>query len=130
MHKCLFVYIADQNFKIILLRIFTLKLINEIDTGLTFLYSSFWYWNQESISFENLIQPSLFYLPCMKWASVVAQVVKNLPAMQEIQVQSLGQEDPLKEGAATHCSILAWRIPRTEKTDKLQSTGSQRVGHE
>ena len=61
---------------------------------------------------------------------MVAQVVKNLPAMQEIQVQSLGQEDPLKEGAATHCSILAWRIPRTEETDKLQSTGSQRVGHE
>ena len=66
----------------------------------------------------------------MKWASLVAQVVMNLPAMQEIQVQSLGQEDPLKEGMAAHWSILAWRIPWTEETDKLQSIGSQRVGHE
>ena len=45
------------------------------------------------------------------WASLVAQVVKNLPAMQEIWVQSLGWEDPLEEGKATHSSILAWRIP-------------------
>ena len=66
----------------------------------------------------------------MKWASLVAQVVTNLPAMQEIQVQSLGQEDPLKVGMAAHWSILAWRIPWTEETDKLQSIGSQRVGHE
>ena len=54
----------------------------------------------------------------------------NLSAMQEIQVQSLGQEDPLKEGMATHCSIRAWRIPWTEEPDELQSFGSQRVGHE
>ena len=45
------------------------------------------------------------------WASLVAQVIKNLPAMQETQVQSLGWEDPLEKGTATHFSILAWRIP-------------------
>ena len=56
-------------------------------------------------------------------------VVKNLPAVQEMQVQSLGREDPLEKEMATHCCILAWRIPRTEEPGGLQSTGSQRVGH-
>ena len=62
-------------------------------------------------------------------ASLVAQVVNNLRAMQETWVQSLGQEDPLEKGMATHSSILAWRIPRTEEPIGLQSVGSQRVGH-
>ena len=53
------------------------------------------------------------------WASVVAQIVKNLPAMQETQISSLGQEDPLEEGMATHSSILAWRIPWTEEPGGL-----------
>ena len=61
-------------------------------------------------------------------ASVVAQLVKNLTAMQKIQVQSLGWEDPLKEEMATHPSILAWRIPWTEEPGGLQSMGLQRVG--
>ena len=61
--------------------------------------------------------------------SLVAQVVKNLPAMQETQVQSLGQEDPLVKGTATHSSILAWRIPWTEEPDSPQSMGLQRVRH-
>ena len=52
-------------------------------------------------------------------------MVKNLPAMQEIQVQSLGQEDPLKKGMATHSSILAWRIPWSEDPGRLQSTESK-----
>ena len=56
-------------------------------------------------------------------ASPVTQMVKNLPAMQETQVQSLGQKDPLKKGMATHCSILVWRIPWTEEPDGLQSRG-------
>ena len=61
----------------------------------------------------------------------MAQTVKNLPAMtQEIQVQSLGQEDPLEKGMATHSSILAWRIPWTEEPGRLQSMGSQLVGHD
>ena len=55
-------------------------------------------------------------------------MVKDRPAMQETWVQSLGQEDPLEEGMATHSSILVWRIPWTE--DELQSTGSQRVRHD
>ena len=63
-------------------------------------------------------------------ASLVAQMVKNLPAMQETQVQSLGQEDPLQKGLATHSSILAWKVPWTEKPGRLQSMGSQRVGHD
>ena len=48
------------------------------------------------------------------WASLIAQLVKNLPAMQETSVRFLGQEDPLEKGKATHSSILAWRIPWTE----------------
>ena len=59
------------------------------------------------------------------WASLVAQMVKNLPAVEETCVRSLAWEDPLKEGMATHSSILAWRIPM----GGLQSMGSQRVGH-
>ena len=55
--------------------------------------------------------------------------VKNLPAMQETWVRSLGREDPLEKGVATHSSILAWKIPWTEEPGWLQSTGLQRVGH-
>ena len=62
-------------------------------------------------------------------ASLVTQMVKNPPAMQEIQVQSLGWEDLLEKGVATHSSILAWRIPWTEEPRGLQSMGSQGAGH-
>ena len=64
------------------------------------------------------------------WASLVAQKVKNLHAMQETWVQSLGSDDILEKGMATHSSILAWRIPWTEEPGGLQSMGSQRVGHD
>ena len=57
----------------------------------------------------------------------MAQLVKNLPAMQETWVQSLGREDPLEKGMATYSSILAWRIPWTEELGGLQSMGWQRV---
>ena len=60
----------------------------------------------------------------------VAQTVKNLTAVQETQVRSLGQEDPLEKGMATHSSILAWRIPWKEEPGGLQSVGSQRVSHD
>ena len=63
-------------------------------------------------------------------ASPVAQMVKNLPAMQETWVQSLGREDSLEKGMATHSSILTWRIPGTEEPGGLQSRESQRVGHD
>ena len=57
----------------------------------------------------------------------LAQLVKNLPAMRETWVRSLGQEDALEKGMATHSSILAWRIPWTEEPGGLQTMGSQRV---
>ena len=60
----------------------------------------------------------------------MAQTVKNPPAMQETWVQSLGQEDPLEKEMATHSNILSWRIPWTEEPGRLQSMGSQRVGHD
>ena len=66
----------------------------------------------------------------MTEASLTTQMVKNLPAMQETQVQSLDWEAPLKKGMATHSSILAWRIPWTEEPGGIQSMGSQRVRHE
>ena len=63
-------------------------------------------------------------------ASLVAQMVKNLSAVWETKVQSLGQEDPLEKGMTAHSGILAWRIPWTEEPGGLQSVGSQRVGHD
>ena len=63
-------------------------------------------------------------------ASLVTQMVKSLPAMQETQVQPLSQEDPLEIEMATHSSILAWRIPRTVEPGGLQSMGLQRVEHD
>ena len=62
--------------------------------------------------------------------SLVAQMVKRLPTMEETQVQSLGREDPLEKEMAPHSSILAWKIPWTEEPGRLQSMGSQRVGHD
>ena len=64
------------------------------------------------------------------WAYLMAQTSKNLPAIRETGVQSLGQEDPLEKGMATHSSILAWEIPWTEEPGGLQSMGLQGVGHD
>ena len=69
------------------------------------------------------------YLSSIK-GFLVAQMVKNLLAVQETQVPSLGWEDPLEEGVATHSSILAWRIPWTEEPGRLQSMRLQRVGQD
>ena len=77
-----------------------------------------------------LIHVYLFLLIILAWASYVAQQVKNSPAMQETRVPSLGQEDALKKSMATHSSILAWRIPRTEEPGGLQSKGLQRARHD
>ena len=96
-------------------------------------------WGQEKIDI-SVQEEREFTLPshfCSIWAlkelgdahPLVAQMVKNLPAMQETQARSLGWEDPQK-GMATHSSILAWRIPWTEEPGGLQSMGSQRVGHD
>ena len=64
------------------------------------------------------------------WTSLVAHIVKHLPTMQETRVQSLGWEDLLETEMATQSSILAWKIPRKEEPVRLQSMGSQRVGHD
>ena len=66
----------------------------------------------------------------LKYSSLVAQMVKNLPAMQETRVQSLGWEDLLEKEMVTHSGILAWKIPWTEKPNRLQAMESQRVGHD
>ena len=73
---------------------------------------------------------SLWSLMLTGWASPIAQLVKNLPAMQETQVRSLDQEDSSEKEMATPSSILAWTIPRTEEPGGLQPIGSQRVGHD
>ena len=80
----------------------------------------------------NGIEPSLrvnWELPSDKRKPLGTQIAKNLPVVQETQVQSLGQEDPLEKEMATHSSILAWRISWTEEPGRLQSMGSQRVRH-
>ena len=63
------------------------------------------------------------------WVSLVAQTVKKLPPVQETQVQSVGQEDPLEKGMVTRSSVLAWKIPWAEEPGGLQPMGSHRVGH-
>ena len=73
----------------------------------------------------NILTPIL-----LNGTSLVALLVKNLPTLQEIWVLSLGRDDPLEKGMATHSSILAWRIPWTEEPGRLKSMGSQRVGHD
>ena len=79
---------------------------------------------------QNQLYLASIYIYDIHWASTVAQTVKNLSAMWETWVRSLGQEDPLEEGMATHSSVLAWRIPWTEEPGGLQSMGSQIVGHD
>ena len=75
----------------------------------------------------------VLHLVCELYSNVpgakLAQMVKHLSVMRETWVRSLGQEDPLEKEMAIHSSTLAWKIPWTEEPDKLQSMGSQRVGH-
>ena len=94
--------------------------------------SGFWTVNKILFLKSNLILLLLLILwYCLRdvLASLVAQMVKILPAVQEIWVWSLGWEDPLEKGMTTLSSILVWRIPWTEESGKLQSMGSQSVGH-
>ena len=81
-------------------------------------------------SLEVLTGKAILIQKCPGEFALVTQVVKNLPAMQESWVRPLGQEDPREKGMATHSSILARRIPRTEEPGGLQSMGSQRVRHD
>ena len=81
----------------------------------------------------HFVQRRCMFFSVVFWehimASLVAQMVKRLPGMWETQVQPLGWEDPLEKEMATHSSTLAWKIPWTEEPGRLQSMGSQRVGH-
>ena len=77
-----------------------------------------------------LYQPTKKGIKVVYWTSLVAQMVKNLPTVRETWVLSMGQEDPLEKGMASHSSILAWRIPWTEEPGGLQSMRLQRVGHD
>ena len=91
--------------------------------------------NLEHLPLSTLQSPltaasSLFSAVSSLWAFLVAQMVKRLPTMRETLVQSLGQKDPLKKEMTTHSSILAWKIPWTEEPGRLQSLGSQRIGHD
>ena len=77
-----------------------------------------------------MILKNLFSSDILRWASLAAQMVKNLLAMQKIRVQSLSQEDLLEKGMATHSSILAWRIPGMAEPGGLPSMESHRVRHD
>ena len=70
------------------------------------------------------------YILCCDWASLVAQRLKHLPGMRDTRVRSLGREDPLEKEMATHPNTIAWRITWREEPGRLQSMGSQRVGHD
>ena len=72
----------------------------------------------------------MLFVSCPKFPPGVAQTVKHLSAMQETRVQSLGWEDPLEKEMAIHSRTIAWKIPWTEEPGRLQSMGSQRVGHD
>ena len=85
-------------------------------------------YGNKSVAYLDVVMNSQTYT-CDE-TSLVAQMAKRLPTMQETGVQSLGREDLLEKEMATHSSILAWRIPRTEEPGGIQSTGSQRVGHD
>ena len=85
--------------------------------------------SQPGSSVHGILQARIMIWVAISRASQVAQRLKRLPAMWETLVQSLSQENPLEKETATHSSILAWRIPWMEEPGGLQSTGSQRVGH-
>ena len=92
---------------------------------LLFIYSV--YWVDQTV--HSGFSVWSYEKPVSTRASLLTQMVENLPAMQKTGVWSLGQESPLEKEMATHSSILAWRIPRTEEPDGVQSMGLQRVGH-
>ena len=79
---------------------------------------------------QFLLQQSDQLLQIFSISSLVTQLVKNVPVMQETLVRYMQREDPLEKGMVAHSSILAWRIPWTEEPDRLQSTGSQRVRYD
>ena len=116
--ECMFFYTAILNWQPIFLILILFNTSN-IETWII-------YWNGSYKYYKFVFKCTYYSIR----ASLVAQTVKRLSAMRETRVQSLGREDPLEKEMATHSSILAWRIPWTEEPGRLQSTGSQRVGHD
>ena len=104
----------------------TNELIYKTETDTVF-ENKLWLLKGKVVMGGNIGSLGLIYT---QWASLVAQLVKNLAALQEIRVGSLGQEDILEKVMPTHSSILVWRIPWTEEPDGLISMGSQRVRHD
>ena len=98
---------------------------------LVLLYYCYYYQNTWDLPSQKVFKSTIQYCEfcAVQWASLVAQMVKNQPAIQETWVQSLGWENPLEKRMATHSSIFAWRIPWTEEPGGLQSMDSQRAGH-
>ena len=96
-------------------------------------WDSEWFWIYNTFKFQVLIDicdmKKINFILLERGTSLVAQKVKHLPTMRETRVQSLGWEDLLEKEMATHSSILAWKIPRTEEPGGLQSVRTQRVGH-
>ena len=88
------------------------------------------FWNGGKDWFKATDLFNVFDFDLVVWASPVAQMVKNLPAMQETLVWSLGREDPLEKGMATHSRFLAWRVPWTKEPGGLQLVETQRVEHD
>ena len=89
-----------------------------------------WSGTETALSLRYVCIRNSYYLCRNTRASLVAQRVKHLPALQETQVRSLAGNDPLEKEMATHSSILAWKTPRMEEPGRLQSIGSQRVRHD
>ena len=115
-------YTTKQDFRNLFKRSLCYNCLLSLIQVLLISYLMIW---QNPLTIFYLVVPILVFS-----ASIVAQLVKNLPAMQETPVQFLGWEDPLEKGMATHFSILAWRIPRTEEPGRLQFMGSQRIRHD
>ena len=93
----------------------------------------FWNHNTNFFQWPSLLPSQFFWFKhsqSFSWASLVAQIVKCLPTLQETWVQSLGQEDPLEKEMVIHSSSLAWKITWIEEPGRLQSVGSQRVRHD
>ena len=133
----------------ILLICFISSSLNNVSTYLFFLFFFWTMWKQVAgivtchleylsmrfqrigtFSFSTSLHSRHLIFTVVIWASLMAQMVKSQPALQETQVQSLGQEDFLEKEMTTHSSILAWEIPWTEEPDGLQPTWSQRVRHD
>ena len=102
--------------------------------NLNFSFLEFYSKNSKGFWIEtssHFIHSKLFIIRyTFSWASLVPQRLKRLPSVWETGVRSLGWEDPLEKEMVTHSGILAWRIPWTEEPGRLQSTGSQRIGHD